>query len=146
MKEYKYKINGSVYKVGIGDIDNGIAEVMVNGTPYKVELDQTKKAAPTVKAVKPAAAPRTPSGEKVIAKPAAKSAAGGTPVKAPLPGVVLEINVTAGQKVTASDQVMVLEAMKMENSIKAGVDGTVKSIAVNKGDSVLEGAVLITIE
>lgn len=146
MKEYKYKINGSVYKVGIGDIDNGIAEVLVNGTPYKVELEQNKAAAPVIKSVKPAAAPRTATGEKVIAKPAAKAAAGGTPIKAPLPGVVLEINVTPGQKVSASDQVMVLEAMKMENSIKAGVDGTIKSIAVNKGDSVLEGAVLVTIE
>ncbi len=45
MKEYKYKINGNIYKVGIGDIDHGIAEVEVNGTPYKVELEQ--KAAPT---------------------------------------------------------------------------------------------------
>ena len=38
MKEYKYKINGNIYKVGIGDIDHGIAEVEVNGTPYKVEI------------------------------------------------------------------------------------------------------------
>ena len=73
MKEYKYKINGNIYKVGIGDIDHGIAEVEVNGTPYKVELEQ--KAAPTIKVAtpKPAAAPRTASGEKVIAKPAAKA-------------------------------------------------------------------------
>lgn len=143
MKEYKYKINGTVYKVGIGDIDNGVADVTVNGTPYKVELEKAKT--PTIKSVKPAAAPRTATGEKVIAKPAPKAAAGGTPVKAPLPGVVLEINVTVGQAVKSSDQVMVLEAMKMENSIRAGVDGTVKAIEVNKGDSVLEGAVLLTI-
>lgn len=144
-KEYKYKINGTVYKVGIGDIDHGIAEVQVNGTPYKVELEQ--KAAPTIKVAtpKPAAAPRTASGEKVIAKPAAKAAAGGTPVKAPLPGVVLDIHVSVGQEVTAADTVITLEAMKMENAIKAGVDGKVASISVGKGDSVLEGAVLLTI-
>lgn len=145
MKEYKYKINGNVYKVGIGDIDNGIAEVEVNGTPYKVELEQ--KAAPTIKVTtpKPAAAPRTASGEKVIAKPVAKAAAGGTPVKAPLPGVVLDINVTVGQEVKAADTVITLEAMKMENAIKAGVDGKVAAVNVTKGDSVLEGAVLVTI-
>ncbi len=145
MKEYKYKINGNVYKVGIGDIDNGIAEVEVNGTPYKVELEQ--KAAPTIKVAtpKPAAAPSTASGEKVIAKPAAKAAAGGTPVKAPLPGVVLDINVTVGQEVKAADTVITLEAMKMENAIKAGVDGKVAAVNVAKGDSVLEGAVLVTI-
>lgn len=145
MKEYKYKINGTVYKVGIGDIENGIAEVEVNGTPYKVEIEKAQATATTIKSVKPAAAPRTSSGEKVIAKPAPKAAAGGTPIKAPLPGTVLEINVTVGQAVKAADQVAVLEAMKMENSIRAGVDGTVKSIEVNKGDAVLEGTVLITI-
>ena len=145
MKEYKYKINGNVYKVGIGDIDHGVAEVEVNGTPYKVEIEQKVASAVKVSAPKPAAAPRTPSGEKVIAKPAATAAAGGTPVVAPLPGVVLDINVTVGQEVKAADTVVTLEAMKMENAIKAGVNGKVASISVGKGDSVLEGAVLITI-
>ena len=145
MKEYKYKINGNVYKVGIGDVENGIAEVEVNGTPYKVEIEQ--KAASTVKvsSPKPAAAPRTATGENLFAKPTAKAAAGGAPVKAPLPGVVLDINVSVGQEVKAADTVITLEAMKMENAIKAGVDGKVAAINVAKGDSVLEGAVLLTI-
>lgn len=145
MKEYKYKINGNLYKVAIGDIDNGVAEVEVNGTPYKVELEQ--KAATTIKVAtpKPAAAPRTATGEKVIAKAAPAAAAGGTTVKAPLPGTVLDINVTVGQEVKAADTVVTLEAMKMENAIKAGVDGKVASISVAKGDAVLEGAVLVTI-
>ena len=145
MKEYKYRINGNLYTVKVGDIDNNLAKVEVNGVPYKVELEQ--KAAPTIKVAtpKPAAAPRTATGEKVIAKPAAKAAAGGSPVKAPLPGVVLDINVAVGQEVKASDTVVTLEAMKMENAIKAGVDGKVSAINVAKGDSVLEGAVLLTI-
>lgn len=145
MKEYKYKINGNLYKVAIGDIENGMAEVEVNGTPYKVELEQ--KAATTIKVAtpKPAAAPRTATGEKVIAKAAPAAAAGGTAVKAPLPGTVLDINVTVGQEVKAADTVVTLEAMKMENAIKAGVDGKVTSISVAKGDAVLEGAVLVTI-
>ena len=46
MKEYKYKINGNTYKVAVGDIDNGIAQVEVNGTPYKVELE--KQSCPTL--------------------------------------------------------------------------------------------------
>ena len=144
MKEYNYKINGTVYKVGVGDIENGFAEVEVNGTPYKVELDKPA-AAPVIKSVKPATAPRTATGEKVIAKPAPKTNGSGTPVKAPLPGTVLEVNVTVGQSVKAADQVMALEAMKMENSIRAGVDGVVKSIEVNKGDTVLEGGTLLVI-
>ena len=43
MKEYKYKINGNTYKVSVGDIDNNLAEVMVNGTPYRVEIEAQKK-------------------------------------------------------------------------------------------------------
>ena len=134
MKEYKYKINGNTYKVAVGDIDNGIAQVEVNGTPYKV-----------VSAPRPSAAPRTQAGEKVIAKPVA-SAAGSHQVKAPLPGVVISIAVKVGDIVKASDTVVVLEAMKMENAIHAGREGKVSSINVNAGDSVLEGAALITLE
>lgn len=146
MKEYKYKINGNTYTVAVGDIDDNIAQVEVNGTPYKVELQ--KKAAATVKTVsspRPAAAPRTATGEKVISKPTA-SAAGGYAVKAPLPGVVLSVAVKVGDTVKASDTVLVLEAMKMENAIHAGRDGRVAAISTNVGDSVLEGAVLLTLE
>lgn len=145
MKEYKYKINGNTYKVGIGDIDKGVAQVEVNGVPYKVELEQ--KAAPVtiVNAPRPAAAPRTATGEKVISKPAASTGAGAA-IKAPLPGVVLNIPVKVGDAVKAGDTVLVLEAMKMENAVLSDRDGKVASISVNNGDSVLEGTVLMTIE
>ena len=144
MKEYKYKINGNTYKVAVGDIDNGIAQVEVNGTPYKVELEK-KESVKVVSAPRPSAAPRTQGGEKVIAKPATV-AAGGHQVKAPLPGVVVSIAAKVGDMVKASDTVVVLEAMKMENAIHAGRDGKVVAINVNPGDSVLEGAALITLE
>jgi len=146
MKEYKYKINGNSYKVAVGDIDNGIASVEVNGTPYKVELEAKAAAAvPTVKAPRPAAAPVKADGSKVVAPRPAAAAGAGTAVKAPLPGVVLSIPVKIGDAVKASDTVLVLEAMKMENAIHAGVDGTVTAISVNVGDSVLEGNPLVTI-
>lgn len=140
MKEYKYKINGQEYKVAVGDIENNIAEVSVNGTTYKVELEQAAAPAPVVKSVKPAAAPRTEAGTKVVAKPAAGA------VKAPLPGVILDLKVNVGDTVAAGDTVVILEAMKMENNIHADKGGVVKSICVNKGDSVLEGADLLIIE
>lgn len=142
MKEYKYKINGNVYKVEIGDIENGIAHIEVNGTPYNVELEEKKAAPVKVAKVKPAEAPK---GEKVV-KPVAAAPTGGYQIKAPLPGVVLSIAVKPGDSVKASDTVLVLEAMKMENAIHAGRDGKVAAVNVNQGDSVLEGAVLITLE
>ncbi len=144
MKEYKYKINGNVYTVGVGDIDDNIAQVEVNGVPYKVELEKTKTPVKVVSAPRPTPAPRTAGGEKVITK--ATPVSGGASVKAPLPGVVISIPVKVGDVVKAADTVLLLEAMKMENAIHAGKDGKIASIQVAPGDSVLEGAVLITIE
>ena len=144
MKEYKYKINGNPYRVAVGDLEDNVVTVEVNGVPYKVEIEK----APAVKVVtapRPSAAPRTESGAKVISKPTA-AAAGGVGVKAPLPGVILSINVKVGDTVKANDTVIMLEAMKMENAIHAGRDGKIASINVAQGDSVLEGAVLLTIE
>lgn len=137
MKKYKYKINGSTYNVAIGDIEGNIAQVEVNGTPYKVEFDK----APETKAV---VAPRPATGEKVIK--AAPAATGKYTVKSPLPGVIMSVLVKVGDTVKASDTVISLEAMKMENAIHAGRDGKVTSIDVNVGDSVLEGHTLVTIE
>lgn len=146
MKEYKYKINGNNYNVAVGDVDGNFVHVEVNGTPYKVELPE--KAQQNIKinsAPRPAAAPRTPEGEKVVQK-AAPTAAGGYQIKAPLPGTVLSIAVKVGDTVKASDTVLVLEAMKMENAIHAGRDGKVASINVNAGDAVPDGGVLLTLE
>lgn len=143
MKEYKYKINGTEYKVAVGDIVNNVAQVSVNGAPYKVELEHDT-VVPAVKRPKPAAAPRTESGEKVIAKPVSSGGAGS--VKAPLPGVIMDITVKVGDTIKNGDTVVILEAMKMENNIHTDRSGVVKSIEVNKGDSVLEGATLLTIE
>ena len=143
MKEYKYKINGNTYKVGVGDLNDNVVEVEVNGVPYKVEMEKAA-ATKVVSAPRAAAAPRTATGEKVLAK--ASGNAGTESIKAPLPGVVLSIPVKVGDTVKASDTVLVLEAMKMENAIHAGRDGRVASINVNSGDSVLEGAVLLTLE
>ncbi len=89
MKEYKYKINGNSYKVTIGDIEDNIAHVEVNGTHYKVEMEKQPKAAPAKPVVRPLpnspAAPTTP-----VVKPAAQST-GKSGVKSPLPGVILDI-------------------------------------------------------
>lgn len=141
MKEYKYKINGNLYNVVIGDIEDNIAHVEVNGTHYNVEMEKKPKAAPAPKpvarpAAKPAAAPA----------PAAKPAAAKSGVKSPLPGVILDIKVKEGDVVKKGQTIIILEAMKMENSINADKDGKVTAINVSKGESVLEGTDLVIIE
>ncbi|MBR5611510.1 MAG: biotin/lipoyl-binding protein [Bacteroidaceae bacterium] len=145
MKEYKYKINGNLYNVVIGDIEDNIAHVEVNGTHYTVEMEKKPKEAPAPKPVvrpvaKPAAAPAPASA------PASKPAAGKSGVKSPLPGVILDIKVKEGDEVKKGQTVIILEAMKMENSINADKDGKVTAINVSKGESVLEGTDLVIIE
>ena len=146
MKEYKYKINGNLYNVVIGDIEDNIAHVEVNGTHYTVEMEKKPKAAP---APKPVARPvAKPAAAAPAAAPAAKPAAGGgkSGVKSPLPGVILDIKVKEGDEVKKGQTVIILEAMKMENSINADKDGKVTAINVSKGESVLEGTDLVIIE
>lgn len=142
MKEYKYTINGHDYTVQIGAIEGTTAKVNVNGTDYEVTLPEA--AAPAVApVVSPVSAPAAPA--PVAAAPAAPAAAGSGNVVAPLPGVVLTINVKPGDTVKAADTVVVLEAMKMENAIHAGRDGKVVAVNVKEGESVLEGATLVTL-
>ncbi|MDE5677666.1 biotin/lipoyl-containing protein [Phocaeicola sp.] len=142
MKEYKYKINGNVYKVTIGNIEDNIAHVEVNGTPYNVEMEKAPKATvkPVVRPVSttPAPAP-TP-----VSRPAMAASKSG--VKSPLPGVILDIKVNVGDTVKKGQVVVILEAMKMENNINADKDGKITAINVSKGESVLEGTDLVIIE
>ena len=67
MKEYKYKINGNTYNVSIGDIVDNMTEVLVNGTPYKVELEKKKAPVTVVAPNRPSAVPRTAYVEIVVA-------------------------------------------------------------------------------
>lgn len=145
MKEYKLKINGNDYAVTINDIEDTIAEVEVNGIPFKVEFEKPITAKKVVIS-KPASSRAASSGapEVKVSKPVAANA-GGTTVTSPLPGIILEVSCKEGEAVKKGQKLLVLEAMKMENVIEATSDGTVTSIKVNKGDSVLEGAPLVII-
>ena len=144
MKEYKIKINGNNYNVTIDEVEDNVAKVEVNGTPYNVEFEKPISKPKTISVVnKPAAAPA--AGAAPASKPAAAPAStGGATVNSPLPGVVLEIKVKDGDKVSKGQVIMVLEAMKMENAIEAPCEGTI-TIKAQKGDSVLEGAPLAVI-
>ncbi len=129
MKEYKLNINGKDFVVKVTSVDGNVTNLEVNGK-------SASAAAPAAPA--PAAAP-------VAAPKAAAPAGAGVTVNSPLPGVILEVSVKEGDVVKKGQKVMLLEAMKMENVIEATADGTVTSIKVNKGDSILEGAPLLTI-
>ena len=142
MKEYKFKINGNEYNVAVNSVSGNIADVTVNGTPYQVEMENTSAAPVQQAAPAPAV---TPVFAPQPAAPAAKPATGGKAVTSPLPGVIIAVKVNVGDAVKAGQVVAILEAMKMENEIQAESDGTVTAVNVAKGDSVLEGAAIVTI-
>lgn len=115
MKKYRVTVNGSLYEIEVEEMDASAVS-----------------AAPAAKAA-PAPAP-------VAAAPAA-----GAQIKAPMPGNILDVKVTAGQSVKKGDVLVILEAMKMENEIQAPCDGKVTGINVRKGDTVETQALLCTI-
>jgi biotin carboxyl carrier protein len=67
-------------------------------------------------------------------------------LKAPMPGLVLEVSVEGGQQVSKGDALLILEAMKMENVIKSPTDGVIKSISVNKGETVEKNQLILNFE
>lgn len=143
MKNYKFKINGTEYNVDINAVEGQEISLDVNGTPYKVTVDQEIKQ-PKKTVVKPQPRISAASGDVQKSSPAPVAGAG-TKVTTPLPGVILDVFVNVGDKVAAGQRLVLLEAMKMENNIEAESAGTVTEVKVRKGDSVLEGDVLVVI-
>ena len=119
MKNYTITVNGNVYEVSV-------EESGAEGAPVA--------AAP--KAAAPKAAPK---------KAAPAGAQGSVTIAAPMIGKILKVVANVGATVKKGDVLVVLEAMKMENEIPAPKDGTVTAIHVQKGDSILEGAPVVTI-
>ena len=113
--------------------------ITVNGVAYQVTVEENTNgaAAPAVQASAPSAAP--------AAAPAPVAAAGSIKVEAPMPGNILDVKVSAGDRVSSGQSLIVLEAMKMENEIFAPSAGTVASVNVSKGDTVEAGKVLVTL-
>lgn len=129
--KYKVTLNKRVYEV---EVEQG--EAML--------IDEYELAAPAA----PAAAAAPVAAAAPAAAPAAAapvSVAAGEPVKSPMPGNILKINVSQGQHVEEGQVIMILEAMKMENEIVATKSGTIAQIAVNKGAVVETGTVLAVI-
>lgn len=140
MKKYKFTIRGNEYDVHIKDMEENIAEVDVNGTIYEVEINSEVKTSKTPKLIRKPVEKMPGEGE--IRK---KESTGKHAVTAPLPGTIIKLNVAVGDIVTEGQNLLVMEAMKMENQVQTSKGGEVISIKVNVGDTVLQDDVLIEI-
>lgn len=126
MRKFNIKVNGQAYEVEVEEVAGGFAPAPV-----------VPVAAAPAPAVAPVAAP-APEKTEVKAAPApapVAAPAGGTQLKAPMPGTVIDFKATNGAAVKKGQTVLILEAMKMENEIVAPADGVITFVA-SKGASV----------
>lgn len=158
--QYQFAIEDKKYTVEIGAIKDGRVEVNVNDELYHVAIDNPDQLDPGQHATRPAggapplpSAGATPRPQAVQPNPApsvasaapAATAAGNGVVTAPIPGLILDVKVTKGGRVSVGQTVVTMEAMKMENQICATVAGTVQEVRVEKGTAVGAGDVIMVI-
>lgn len=145
--KYAFKIGATAYEVEVGEMTSGQVPVTVNGKRFEVVVDQQKRfkvetgpaasapvVHPTAQAqvqMPPAAAPSTVSTEGAVV--------------APIPGLIVEVKVMPGDRVTAGQWVATMEAMKMENQLTTHLSGIVQEIAVQKGSEVSTGQLVMRI-
>lgn len=156
MKNYVLEIQGKEYTAELNRITSENAEITINGLSYNVKLKAIGRRMPVISEVRPkapaaaagtspaASSTATPPPPSAVPKPVPGDNAGA--VKSPLPGLILNIFVREGDSVKSGQNLMTMEAMKMENHVQAPYDGTVKRILVKKGDSVIEGDSLAEID
>ena len=127
--------------------------VTINDKSYEVEVEhgqasivKTTPAAVPAPAVEPAAITPEKSAQPTGTSTTPNKAITGEPVKAPMPGTIMAVQVRPGDAVQKGAVLVILEAMKMENEIHAPADGIVSQIMVDKGASVSTGDILLTLE
>ena len=138
MRSFSFTIHGHKYDVELKKFEENHASIEVNGTIYNVEVHKEIKQRITPTLVRSAVPPPSRSDMK-IRKNIGQAV---LTIKAPLPGNILNVFVSENDEVKKGDKILLYEAMKMENEVLAEKDGTIKSIKVNVGDTVLQGDLL----
>lgn len=148
MHRYTLNVNNTEFVVDVQEAGADKFDVVVGGESYSVTLSG-EQAAVAAAAPAPVAAPvaAAPAAAPAAAAPVARKPAGGAAkggIKAPMPGVIMEVSVKSGDKVKRGQQIAILDAMKMQNVIGAPKDGTVGDICVAAGQTVGHGEVICT--
>ena len=147
MRRYTLNINSTEFVVDVQEAGADKFDVVVGGESYAVTLSGDQAAVAAAPAPAAAAAPVAAPAAPAAAPAARKQPAGGAGkngVKAPMPGVILEVSVKAGDKVKRGQQVAILDAMKMQNVIGAPRDATIGEVCVAAGQNVGHGDVIVT--
>ncbi|OFX89199.1 MAG: acetyl-CoA carboxylase biotin carboxyl carrier protein subunit [Bacteroidetes bacterium GWF2_33_16] len=142
MKKYKFTIRGNDYDVEIKEVEGNIAKIEVNGTAYEVQIHNKEIKTSKTPTIVRANVPVDRKDSKIKKSVSSR----GHSVKAPLPGSIFKVLKQVGDEVKKGDAILIMEAMKMENKITAEKDGTIISMKVKEGDTVLQNDVLAEIE
>jgi len=144
-KTMKLLVNGKPYEVELGDASGGEMAVTVNGKAYQVTVEEGQ--APVVVPAAPVKAATPVPAARPTPRPAAPAAAAsGNALNAPMPGVIMDVAVEVGQKVSVGQQLCALEAMKMKNAIRSPREGVIAAVAVSEGQRVNYGDLLFQYE
>ncbi|GAB4346664.1 MAG: biotin/lipoyl-binding protein [Candidatus Abyssubacteria bacterium] len=144
MRRFELLLNGKVYLVEVTRVSSDGALVNVNGTQYEVGVNDLSRVE-IPKMMKVAEAPAPCAGVTPQAGAATETVGGLTTVKAPLPGLIIDIKVKVGDRVNVCDVLLVIETMKMENNVVSPRVGTIKEVKVSKDMTVNEGSPLVVI-
>jgi pyruvate carboxylase subunit B len=138
-------VDDEYFEVGVDSIDGAPMVNYVQQMPGMAPAYAAPAAAPAASAV--AAPAKAPAAEAKApaAAPAPAAVADGTPLTAPMPGMIVSYEKNVGDSINEGETVVILEAMKMENALPAPASGTIKAINFSSGDSVAKGAVLCII-
>ena len=147
MDTLRVRVNDRWYNVEAVDVDSEPAVVLVDGERVEVTLGGPllPAAAPTPAAPALPAAGPTPQPAPPPA-PAAPAPAGGRVFSSPMPGIVLSLAVSVGDQVVTGDDICVLEAMKMQQTLKADWSGVVSAVRVTPGQQVQDGDPIVELE
>jgi len=146
MKKYVLNIGEKDYSASVLEINNDFAKISVDGNIYDVSIKEfgMNGVKPVEKVVK--SGTETIPVSKPIETTGTKTSISGDGIKAPMPGVVLRVKVKEGERIKAGEHVLTIEAMKMENEIKAPYDGIVGKIHIAESDSVSEEDLLVELK
>jgi glutaconyl-CoA/methylmalonyl-CoA decarboxylase subunit gamma len=139
----KLTINNQAYEVEIEDINARPVIVHVDGIRFEVMPEKQSQASPKNEADKRIESESYKPNSTPVPAPSPNLALSGNSLTSPLPGTVVKIFVKAGDKVEAGQVVLVIEAMKMKNSIRSTYSGVVGDVLVNEGQSVAHKQPLI---
>ena len=144
MKKYNFEIDGKKFEVEVNLKNSDVAEVKVNNKNFDIKISGHSPEAKKPEAKKPEA--QKPEAKKPEAqKPEQSEQSNPGDLLALMPGKIIKVLVSEGQKIKMGEPVIIMESMKMEQTIVSSADGVIESLNVSEGETIEVGSVMLVI-